>query len=40
MDASRFDDLTRALTTNPSRRRLVHGFAAVGLAHLTLLEGV
>jgi hypothetical protein len=37
MDASRFDDPTRALTTNPSRRRLVRGFAAVALAQLTLL---
>ena len=37
MDANRFDDLTRSLTTHPSRRRLVRGFAAVSLAQLTLL---
>ena len=38
MEASRFDDLTRSLTTHPSRRRLVRGFAAVSLAQLTLLR--
>ena len=37
MDAIRFDDLTRSLTTDTSRRRLVRGFAAAVLAQVTLL---
>lgn len=37
MDANRFDDLTRSLTTQPSRRRVVRGIAAAALAQATLL---
>lgn len=36
MDANRFDNLTRALTASPSRRRIMRAFAAAALAQAAL----